>query len=102
MGLLLTGRLFGAEEAHRIGLVNEVVPLADLMATAERWAGEILECSPLSVQLTKESAFDGLQQSVDDALARDHARVERLLASADFVEGPKAFAEKRRPQWTGR
>ena len=102
MGLLLTGRLFGAEEAHRIGLVNEVVPLADLMATAERWAGEILECSPLSIQLTKESAFDGLQHSVDDALARDHDRVEQLLASADFVEGPKAFAEKRRPQWTGR
>ena len=102
MGLLLTGRLFGAEEAHRIGLVNEVVPLADLMATAERWAGEILECSPLSVQLTKESALDGLQHSVDDALARDHERVERLLASADFVEGPKAFSEKRRPQWTGR
>jgi len=102
MGLLLTGRLFGAEEAHRIGLVNEVVPLADLMATAERWAGEILECSPLSVQLTKESALDGLQHSVDDALGRDHERVERLLASADFVEGPKAFSEKRRPQWTGR
>ena len=72
MGLLLTGRLFGAEEAHRIGLVNEVVPLADLMPAAERWAAEILECSPLSVQLTKESAFDGLQHSVDDALARDH------------------------------
>ena len=102
MGLLLTGRLFGAEEAHRIGLVNEVVPLADLMAAAERWAGEILECSPLSVQLTKESALDGLQHSVDDALGRDHERVERLLASADFVEGPKAFSEKRRPQWTGR
>jgi enoyl-CoA hydratase/carnithine racemase len=102
MGLLLTGRLFGADEAHRIGLVNEVVPLADLMATAERWAAEILECSPLSVQLTKESALDGLQHSVDDALVRDHGRVERLLGSADFVEGPKAFSEKRRPQWTGR
>jgi enoyl-CoA hydratase/carnithine racemase len=102
MGLMLTGRLFGADEAHRIGLVNEVVPLADLMATAERWAAEILECSPLSVQLTKESALDGLQHSVDDALVRDHGRVERLLGSADFVEGPKAFSEKRRPQWTGR
>jgi enoyl-CoA hydratase/carnithine racemase len=102
MGLLLTGRMFGAEEAHRIGLVNEVVPLAELMATAERWAAEILECSPLSVQLTKESALDGLQHSVDEALARDRGRVARLLASADFVEGPKAFSEKRKPQWTGR
>jgi enoyl-CoA hydratase/carnithine racemase len=72
------------------------------MRAAERWAAEILECSPLSVQLTKESAFDGLQHSVDDALGRDHERVERLLASADFVEGPKAFSQKRKPQWTGR
>ena len=102
MGLLLTGRLFGAEEAHRIGLVNEVVPLADLIPAAERWAGEILECSPLSVQLTKESALDGLQHSVDEALARDDDRVRRLLASADFVEGPKAFSERRTPKWTGR
>jgi enoyl-CoA hydratase/carnithine racemase len=102
MGLLLTGRQFGADEAHRIGLVNEVVPLADLMATAERWAAEILECSPLSLQLTKESALDGLQHSVDEALARDRGRVERLLGSRDFVEGPKAFSEKRRPQWSGR
>src|SRR6478735_11139205 len=102
MGILLTGRIFGAEEAHRIGLVNEVVPLADLMPAAERWAAEILECSPLSVQLAKEAAFDGQQHSVDDALARDGDRLRRLLASADFVEGPKAFSEKRRPRWSGR
>ena len=102
MGLLLTGRIVGAQEALRIGLVNEVVPLPAVMSTAERWAAEILECSPLSVQLTKEAVFDGLQHSVDAALERDHGRVERLLASADFVEGPAAFAEKRRPQWSGR
>jgi enoyl-CoA hydratase/carnithine racemase len=102
MGLLLTGRMFGAEVAWRLGLVNEVVPAADLMPAAERWAQEILECSPLSVQLTKEAALDGLAYSVDDALARDEDRVRRLLASADFVEGPKAFAERRKPRWTGR
>jgi enoyl-CoA hydratase/carnithine racemase len=102
MGLLLTGRLIGSDEAYRMGLVNDVVPLHELMPTAERWANEILECSPLSIRLTKEAVFDGLQYSVDEALERDAGRRERLLESADYVEGPKAFAEKRRPQWTGR
>jgi enoyl-CoA hydratase/carnithine racemase len=102
MELLLTGRMIDAHEAHRIGLVNHVVPLTELMPTAERIAAQMLECSPLSLQLTKESALDGLQHSVDDALARDGDRLARLLASEDFVEGPKAFAEKRRPNWTGR
>jgi dehydration protein DpgD len=102
MGLLLTGRIMGADEAHRTGVVNEVVPLAELMPTAERWATEMLECSPLSVRLTKESAFDGLLYDVDEAIERDRDRRDQLLAPADFVEGPKAFAEKRKPQWTGR
>jgi enoyl-CoA hydratase/carnithine racemase len=103
MGMLLTGKQITAQEAYRIGLVNEVVPLADLMATAERWCNEILEGSPLSVRLTKEAAFDGLHYSVDDALRRDReSRVPRLLGSHDYVEGPRAFAEKRKPAWTGR
>jgi enoyl-CoA hydratase/carnithine racemase len=102
MGLLMTGRLIDAGEAYRIGLVNEVVPLAELMPTAERWAAEILECSPNSLRLTKEAVFDGLGHSVDEALERDHDRRERLFASADFIEGPKAFSEKRKPEWTGR
>ena len=78
------------------------MPLAELMPAAERWATEILECSPNSLRLTKEAVFDGLQYSVDDALERDTPRVARLLASADYVEGPKAFSEKRKPEWTGR
>ncbi len=102
MGLLLTGRQITAQEAYRLGLVNEVVPTTELMATAERWANEILECSPLSVQLTKEAALSGLNLPVEEAMRQDRPRLQRLLTSQDFVEGPKAFAEKRKPRWTGR
>jgi enoyl-CoA hydratase/carnithine racemase len=103
MGMLLTGRLVSAEEGHRLGFVNEVVPAADLTAAADRWASQILECSPLLLRLTKESARDGFGRPVDEAIARDwEQRLPRLLASQDYVEGPRAFAEKRKPVWTGR
>jgi crotonobetainyl-CoA hydratase len=102
MGMMLTGKQITAQEAYRFGLVNEVVPAAELLATAERWANEILECSPLSVRLTKEAALSGLTYTVDEALQHDQPLLQRLLASEDFVEGPKAFAEKRKPHWTGR
>jgi len=103
MGMLLTGRLVSADEGHRLGFVNEVVPAAELMEAAQRWADEILECSPLLVQLTKESAHEGLGLPVEEAMARDwDERLPRLLASQDYIEGPKAFSERRRPVWTGR
>ena len=103
MGMLLTGRLVSAQEGHRAGFVNEVVPAADVMAAAERWASEILECSPLLVQLTKEAVHDGFGLPVDEAIARDwEARIPRMLASQDYLEGPRAFAVKRKPEWTGR
>lgn len=102
MGLLLTGKWLSAQDAARFGLVNEVVPVEQLMATAERWAGEMLECSPLSVRLTKESVLAGLALPVEEAMAADRERMRVLLSSEDFREGPRAFAEKRKPNWTGR
>jgi enoyl-CoA hydratase/carnithine racemase len=103
MGMLMTGRLIDGEEGRRLGFVNEVVPAAQLMQAAERWASEMLECSPLLLQLTKESAQAGFGLPIDEAIALDwEERIPRMLASRDYVEGPKAFAEKRAPVWTGR
>jgi enoyl-CoA hydratase/carnithine racemase len=102
MGMLLTGRQITAQEAFTFGLVNEVVAGTELMAAAERWANTILECSPLSIRLTKKAALSGLGYSVEEAMQRDQGLLKQLLSSEDFIEGPKAFAEKRKPRWTGK
>lgn len=98
-GLLFTGRLIDAHEALRIGLLNEVVPAEALMETAERWAAEMLECSPLALQAAKEAATLGLEMDLREAMATEFPAFQRLRASGDFVEGPRAFAEKRKPVW---
>jgi enoyl-CoA hydratase/carnithine racemase len=102
MGYMLTGRHMSAQDAHRWGLVNEVVPLAELIPTAERWAREIMECAPLSVQATKQSAMQGLELSLEQAYNGSYEAVQRMMASEDSKEGPRAFAERRKPVWTGR
>ncbi|HZP45561.1 MAG TPA: enoyl-CoA hydratase-related protein [Candidatus Binataceae bacterium] len=99
MGMILTGRHITAAEAHRWGLVNEVVPLKDLIPTAERWAAEIMECAPLSVQASKEQAYQGLHMSIEEATAAKYPATTRLFKSKDMIEGPRAFAEKRKPNW---
>ena len=101
MGMMLTAKRISAQEAHRIGLVNEVVPLSDLMPTAERWAAEILEGAPLSARASKQMAMSGLGQPLETAMGLTYSEHERAKASHDWVEGPRAFAEKRKPRWTG-
>jgi crotonobetainyl-CoA hydratase len=101
MGMMLTGRRLSAEEAHGFGLVNEVVPFADLMATAERWARDIMKVAPLSARATKQMAVTGLDWPLDVALRLTYSEHQRAMASDDWVEGPRAFSEKRKPNWTG-
>ena len=102
MGMILTGKRVDAHEAVRLGIANEVVARDQLMKTARRWADEILECAPLSVRASKQSILDGLNfASVEEAMAAHYDEVHGMIRSQDFIEGPRAFAEKRKPNWTG-
>ena len=102
LGYMLTGRSMSADEAYRWGLINEVVPAADLMETAKKWALEILDCAPLSVRAIKQAATLGLDMSLEEAYNTRFPAQEAMQGSEDSREGPRAFGERRKPVWTGR
>ena len=105
MGMILTGRRVSAAEGLDLGFVNEVTAPQDLLRTAREWAGRICELSPMSVRASKEAVLKGLDEPSLEAALRGQNRypaVAALYRSEDFIEGPRAFAEKRPPQWKGK
>lgn len=102
MGLILTGRSLPAQKAFRLGVVNEVVAQADLMNTTERWAADLMECAPLALRAAKEAVVKGLELPYQESIGKLYPGFVAMRQSEDYVEGPRAFAAKRKPVWKGR
>ncbi|GAA1770491.1 enoyl-CoA-hydratase DpgD [Luedemannella helvata] len=101
MGYLLTGRQMTAGQAARLGLVNDVVAPEDLDECVADWTDDIIRSAPLSVRAIKESVLASVDMPLERAFATRFAWEERRARSADAVEGPRAFTEKRPPMWRG-
>ncbi|MCY4231272.1 MAG: enoyl-CoA hydratase-related protein [Alphaproteobacteria bacterium] len=100
LGMILTGRHVGAAEGKALGFVNEVVPEGEAVAGARRWAEQILECAPISIRASKEAVYAGMgEATLEAAINRSYEEQHVLIGSADYIEGPRAFAEKRSPVW---
>ena len=100
--LIMTGKLIGAEEAERIGLVNRVAPADELDGAVETLANELLACAPLAVGLAKRVMDASARPALSATLELEVAMQELCARTEDFAEGARAVAERRQPEFSGR
>jgi dehydration protein DpgD len=101
IGYLLTGRRITASQALRLGLVNEAVVPERLDQCVAEWSDDLLRSAPLSVRAIKEAALRSLDMPLEQAFTTEFTWEQRRMHSQDAIEGPQAFAEKRKPVWRG-
>ena len=99
MGMLLTGRSISADHAYQLGLVNEVIAAEELISSAGQWAADIIEGAPLAVTASKQMALSALDAPFEVSFRSRPSEYVKAMASPDYLEGPRAFAQKRPPKW---
>ena len=97
--MVMMGKQMDAREAFQFGLVNQVVPQAELMSTAKEWAEALCQPAPLAVRAAKEAMSRGSDMSLEDGLRLENALTANLFSTEDFKEGTSAFLEKRKPDY---
>ncbi|MEM7540349.1 MAG: enoyl-CoA hydratase-related protein [Pseudomonadota bacterium] len=103
MGMILTGRHVWAPEAFSLGFVNEVVAGEEVQSSARKWADAIVSCAPLAIATSMRIVGESLNTAeFPTAHENDAPHIEALRKSADAIEGPESFVEKRAPRWQGR
>jgi enoyl-CoA hydratase len=100
--LILSGEMIDAQEAYRIGLVNKVVPAAELLAESEKMLRGILAMAPLAIRLCLEAVDQGVEMTLDEGLLLEANHFGLLAATLDMKEGTTAFLEKRPARFEGR
>lgn len=102
MEMILTGLPISAKRAYELGLVNRVVPTEEVMDAAFELAGAIIEAAPIAVRESRRVVIDCMRKAEEDGWDHSNRAMARVSGTEDFMEGPRAFVEKRPPEWKAR